>query len=219
MADIADAALEAAQTTPGDEKRDEPTPQAPKPPAEPVGDAAPKRRGRPKGSKNAAPPGPPDTTGRTKAWIAKRLASMFTAPGFAFELMEGPGCWPAEHVGKAGPDLANEIARYAERNPPFKARLVTFLEGGETAGLVFAAAMYVLPLGMYFGVVPAPPRVKAILAVPERGDSVPADIGPSSPEDLLREAQERGYEDVGEYMTDVQEAISNVRREPAAPVN
>jgi hypothetical protein len=215
--DDADRAAEAAIDTPGDKVRDPLAAEPPKPTDKAPGSFgdAPKKRGRPFGSKNKPRDGAvTDPEGKSKAWLQKKLAALLVSPSFAFEMVGEQ--WPAEHIGKAGPDLAKEIANYAERNPAFKMRLVMFLEGGETASLAFAVIMYVAPLAMYFGVAPAPPRLKAMLQIPDRGEArfnaaPDPGFGPPSPEALAAEAREKGFDDVGDYMNAVQAAISNVR--------
>lgn len=217
MADEADKSASGVLNTPGDEAKDGKSPEAnaskrDKAPGS-FGDE-PKRRGRPPGSKNR--PKPLDPTGvqdKTRAWLVKRLSSLLRSPGFAFEMTGDP--WAAKHIDEQGPNLAKALADHAERNPVFKARLVAFLEGGETAGLLFAAIMYVAPLAIYFGIVPIPDHLRARLPIPQRGGMVTAGVsmpqdGPTQ-ESLEAEAKAKGFEDLGDYMNAVQTAIANVQ--------
>ncbi len=218
MADDADRAPEAAVTTPGDAAKD-----GTKATAEPPKDKAPgsfgdEPRKKRKYTKRTAPLDPVGASDKSKAWLTKRLAALLRSPGFVFEATGDP--WAVQHIDKAGPDLAKALADHAERNPAFKSRLVAFLEGGETAGLVFASIMYAAPLAIYFGILPIPPHFRARLPIPARGSMMPdlasmASNGaaPDAPsqEALEAEAKAKGFNDLGDYLNAVQTAIANVQ--------
>lgn len=193
-------------------------PATPNRPAKPE-DKPPKKKGpgRPKGSKNKPRAGqttskPSESSGITR--LRKDLENLFRSPAFMFEAV-GEN-WPAKHVDEKGKLLAAEITSYADKNPAFRTRLEAFLEGGETSKLIFAGAMYALPLGMYFGLVPAPERVKILLAVPDReprgGIAIPA-IPEQMREQVETEAKERGFvlpdgsADLEAFMQHVKETI------------
>lgn len=224
MADDADRAAEAAVTTKGDAAKDGSSPHV-EPPADKApgtfGDAPRVKR---KYTKRAAPLGPGAPDSKSKAWMTKRLAALLRSPAFVFEATGDP--WAVEHIDRAGPDLAKALADHAERNPAFKARLVAFLDGGETAGLVFAAIMYAAPLAIYFGILPIPPHFRARLPIPPRGatlaDVPEGAVPPGSPipptqEALEAEAKAKGFEDLGDYLAAVESAIGGVRGPLAYP--
>lgn len=225
MADDADKSASGVIDTPRDQAKDEASPETPKPQDKAPGsfgdEPTKKKRGRPPGSKNkAASAGPVDgsASGKSKAWVAKQLATLLRSPGFVFEATGDP--WAVEHVDKSAPELAKAIAEHAEKNPAFKSRLVAFLEGGETAGLVFAGLMYVAPLAIYFGVLPIPPHFRARLPIPQRGHPSAAgapmtadmfSMGSPSQEALEAEAKAKGFDDLGDYLNAVQAAINGVQ--------
>lgn len=156
-------------------------------------DAPPKAKkgpGRPKGSTNkkkaatgskAAP-----TESASIRTLRAQLEEILTGPAFLFEMQGEP--WPAQHVDQRGKVLAKELADLASRNPEFKARLERLLEGGENTKLIIAAAMYIAPLAIYFGVLPVPERVKITLQIPDRIPSVQTGP-PVMPQELKEKAE------------------------------
>lgn len=156
-----------------------------------------KKRGRPKGSKNKNAPSKqaPDDGRKTETRrLAKKLEAFLKGPGFAFEAMGEQ--WPADHVDKAGKNLATALADAAEKNPQLKVRLEMLMEGGQTAQLAVAVIMYVAPLGIYFGMIPAPDRIRLMLQIPYRQGGAPSpDIPPEVMADAEAQATAAGFVD------------------------
>lgn len=203
-------------------------PSAPVDPAEASrsADKPPKKRGRPKGSKNKPKGGSSERASKAPSVpaeireIAKQLEALLTAPSFAFEMMGEE--WPKNHVDRQGKILAAEIAAYAQKNAAFKARLQAFLSGGENTKLILAGVMYVVPLGIYFGTIPAPDRVRAMMGIPYRPRSIapaPDDVPQEIREGVEKEAVENGFTfedgtpDVESYLNAIREGVEEMRND------
>jgi hypothetical protein len=225
MADAADQAKDPAVTTPGDVSRDG---------AEVANhdlagsqDVPPRKRpGRPKGSKTKAPdystpPGEPPSMAVSEAKalraLKKQLTGLLGGPAMIFSEMGED--WPAEHVESRAPVLANAIVARAEKDAAFKKRLQAFLDGGQSAELFLASAMYALPLVIYFTGI-GPPPLKSMLGVPPRGkrpgfiagraqegEIVDADISAS---EMQAEAEQHGFDDPESYKQAVRDAVASV---------
>jgi hypothetical protein len=188
MADAADLAEEATVDTPGDRKRDE---------AEEKKD---QRAPRPKGARSKA------SIAQSKSHeirkIRTALEGILGAPSM---VMSEP--WPKAHIESSAPNLANALCVKAEGDDQFRAKLLAFLSAGDGAGLLLAAAVYVVPVAIYYGA-PAPPAAKAMLKVPERPMKLRKEAEPDLPEEtIVREAAEHGYDDVEAYKQAVRDAV------------
>lgn len=76
--------------------------------------------------------------------------------------------WPAEHLEQRAGPLAHQVVELARRNPAFRAQLQRALSTSENAQLAFAAAAYLVPVLIYFGLIPVPDPVRVQLQVPDR---------------------------------------------------
>lgn len=236
MSDAADNAAEATVTTPGDKDRDETTApdltetqdtQAQLPSTSAAdGDSAPKpkRRGRPPGSKNkqGTPTRKASAIEDTKPQrsqasevkkLRKRLTGFLTGPALFFDAIGEK--WPAEHIEGAAPDLSKQLIALAERDPAFARRLQTFLSGGETAGLVTAAVMYLAPVAIYFGA-PFPEPMRRSAGIPRRQEMRRLQI--PNREAIRAEALEHGFEDPDEYVRAARAAYEQAGTEAAQRV-
>lgn len=214
MADDADKAPEAAVSTPGDAARDGAQEAARQVARDGSGDRAPRKRGRPKGSKNAKPAAAKGTAQENVSdeakkqeqkelrALKKKIAGLLSGPAMMLEP------WPAGHVEEQAPELAGAIIKLAEDDPVLRRRLLKFFEGGAVGNLIAMAVMYSLPVLVYYGA-PAPPIVKRAFHVPdrrqylaERGEPVPLGqmMPEPAPEDMEREAIERGFVSVEQYV-------------------
>jgi hypothetical protein len=209
VADDADRAAEAAATTPGDVKRDG---------AAVVGGAStdpPKRRGRPKGTKNKPKP---DAAGAQSKLTEEETKELRKLKRQLTKLLRGPAMmlepWPGEHVEAAAPDLASSIIAVAEEDAKLRRRLISFLEGGTMGGLIAAAVIYTLPVAMYYGA-PAPALFRKAFQVPDRQLLIAQAQGKGPPpmpaeppaEQLLAEANAAGFDDPEEYRRAVHAAV------------
>jgi hypothetical protein len=149
------------------------------PPGGPVRPAQEKKKTRPGRSgadkrRKAAESGAPPNAGarasvRTEAReIEQKLASLLGRPAFPMRLAGDE--WPAEHIESNAPGLASAVARRCEEDARLREQMLRLLRVGDNAGLVMAAVMYLVPVLLYYGVVPAPPVLTAQLGVPNRAD-------------------------------------------------
>jgi hypothetical protein len=98
--------------------------------------------------------------------IETKLAALLGRPAIPMHLAGDE--WPATHVEENAAPLAKQIAQAARDNARLREQLLKLLRVGDGAGLVFAALAYLVPVLLYYGVVPAPPLVRSQLGVPER---------------------------------------------------
>jgi hypothetical protein len=99
--------------------------------------------------------------------IEEAVTAILVAPAVPMH-MSGDD-WPADHVEARGPELSKQIGALARRNAAFRAQLQKLLSTSENGQLAFAAAAYLVPVLIYYGVIPVPVMVKNQLEVPDRG--------------------------------------------------
>lgn len=87
-----------------------------------------------------------------------------------FLSMPAMGCdlkgdeWPAEHIRGRSPELAKRITTITAHKPEFREQLLKLIDGGMWGPLVFAGVMYILPLGVYYELIPLPVPARMALA-------------------------------------------------------
>jgi hypothetical protein len=187
MADAADLAEDPVIDTPGDEARDE----------KPKKD---KRAPRPKAERSKA------SIAQSKSHEMKKLRAALEG------ILDAPSAviqepWPKEHIEAHARPFANALCAKAENDDQFRAKLLAFLSAGDGAGFLLAAAMYALPIAIYYGA-PAPPGAKKMLKIPERPRKLREEVEPDLPEEsIVREAAEHGYDNVEAYKQAVRDAV------------
>lgn len=95
-----------------------------------------------------------------------QLEALLVAPAVPMHMAGDE--WAAAHVEGRGPELAHQVVELARRNVAFRLQLQKLLAVNESAQLGLAAASYLLPLLIYYGLLPTPPIVKDQLKVPDR---------------------------------------------------
>jgi hypothetical protein len=148
------AAPAAAQLPPGD-----------KPPRSERSGAAKRKRAKAAGGAKAPTAGAALNAEVRK--LQEQLTALLVSPAVPMHMAEDH--WPADHIENRAPELAHQIAELARRNAAFRAQLQRLLAASEGGQLFFAAAAYLLPVLIYYGLVPAPPMLKEQLQVPDRG--------------------------------------------------
>ena len=78
--------------------------------------------------------------------------------------------WPAQHIEAQAAPLAKAIANACKDNVQLRNRLLQFLRVSDNANLGIAIFSYLVPILLYYGILPAPPMVRAQLGVPDRAD-------------------------------------------------
>jgi hypothetical protein len=140
-------------------------------------DKAPKRkhasgaakRKRAKGSTPAKPASTGAVLNRELKELEDQLQALLVAPAVPMH-MAGDH-WPGDHIEQRAPGLAHQVVELARRNPAFRAQLQRLLSTSESGQLAFAAAAYLVPILVYYGLIPVPPPVRAQLQVPDRQQS------------------------------------------------
>jgi hypothetical protein len=98
--------------------------------------------------------------------IEDALTALLEIPGLP---MAATGdTWAAQHVEAHAGKFAKAIAQSLKDNPKLRARILTYLRMGENAGLAVAAGTYLIPILIYYGIIPIPPPAKAVLNIPDR---------------------------------------------------
>lgn len=140
-------------------------------PPPPSPDAAPKRRGRPKGSTDKAPRATTATRKASTPNLEKRLAGSLTTLGTMACLVS-----PADGmtVIQGVPALSASLAKLAEENASIRANLERMLTAGAWSGVIAAVAPIAIGIAANHGLLPA--NVAAML-----GSQPPADGGASAP--------------------------------------
>lgn len=156
-----------------------PPPPADKPPGsakkqQPSG-AAKRRAAKLKGTAQAAKVTGAALTAELKV-LEEKLSALLVAPSVPMH-MAGDH-WPGEHIEQRSPELAKQIVAVARRNPAFRAQLQKALSAGDGAQLAFAAAAYLGPVLIYYGLVPVPPQVRVQLEVPTRAEAREVPVEP-----------------------------------------
>jgi hypothetical protein len=128
-----------------------------------------KGRGRPKGYKPPPKDGPNQTIKKECREIQTKLTALLARPAIPMHL--AGDAWPAAHIEQNSPGLAHAIALACETNAALRAQLNRLLTIGDGASLVFAAAAYLAPVLIYYGIIPAPPMVRVQLGVPTRAEA------------------------------------------------
>lgn len=95
---------------------------------------------------------PADTKAADLQTIRELLGGLLSAPSM-LGAMRGDA-WLTGHFIQRGPELAEAIVAEAARNDAFRAYLIKIAKAAQGASLIGAAAMYVLPPLMHFGVAP-----------------------------------------------------------------
>lgn len=157
---------------------------------------APLKDKAPKGAKpKVTTPATGKATSAELKKIEDALTELLASPAMALDLKGDD--WPAQHIRNRSPELAKRITKIAEIKPEFRQQLLKMIDGGVWGPLIFAGVMYVLPLGVYYELVPLPVPARMALAggTPtrsemdeERGDSV---VDPFEQERERIEAQDR----------------------------
>jgi hypothetical protein len=143
-------------------------------PAADTAPAAPRRRGRPKGSTDKAPrtTAAPRARKSTTPNLEKRLASSLTTLGTVGCLVS-----PADGmvVIQGVPALAAALAKLADENPAVRANLERMLTAGAWSGVIAAVLPIVLGILANHGAIP--PHLAAMLGA----GPAPADGGADAP--------------------------------------
>jgi hypothetical protein len=79
--------------------------------------------------------------------------------------------WAAEHWEAHTPPFVHQVVELARRNPAFRVQLQRALQVSETGQLIVAGATLLIPLLIYYGILPVPPPVRAQLKVPDRAEA------------------------------------------------
>jgi hypothetical protein len=98
--------------------------------------------------------------------IESKLSDLLQIP--AVPMAAAGDVWPAQHIEARSPALAKAIAHACKENVQLREKLLQLLRVGDGASLLIAALAYAAPVAMYYGIVPAPPILKAQLQVPDR---------------------------------------------------
>jgi hypothetical protein len=98
--------------------------------------------------------------------IESKLSDLLQIP--AVPMAAAGDVWPAQHIEARSPALAKAIAHTCKENIQLREKLLQLLRVGDGASLLIAALTYAAPVAMYYGIVPAPPILKAQLQVPDR---------------------------------------------------
>jgi len=147
----------------GERPRDTP----PKPMGEdpPAPAAEPKRRGR--------KPGDAQLKADLKE-IEEKLTQLLTLPSIP---MDAAGDhWPARHIETRAPALAHAVTETARNNTQLREKLLQLLRVGDGAGLAIAAGAYLLPVAIYYGIIPIPDPLRTQIPVPTREQARGASI-------------------------------------------
>lgn len=160
-------------------------PEVPKADAPPTGETreawceaghtwqAPKKKGR---TPKFCPEHKPTTAGTFRAatksqssqirQLEDRLTQLLSMPALPMAMVGD--AWPAEHVAKKAPPLAHQIVEAAKERPALLSRLLSLLEASGPAELLIAAGMYLIPLLIYYGVIPGGPILRSQFNIPDR---------------------------------------------------
>lgn len=98
--------------------------------------------------------------------IEDALTAILEIPGLP--MAAAGDTWPAQHVEAHAGKLAKAIAQSLKDNPKLRARILTYVRMGENAGLAVAGGTYLIPILIYYGIIPVPPPAKAALNIPDR---------------------------------------------------
>lgn len=98
--------------------------------------------------------------------IEDALTALLEIPGLP--MAAAGDTWPAQHVEAHAGKLAKAIAQSLKDNPKLRARILTYLRMGENAGLAVAGGTYLIPILIYYGLIPVPPSAKAVVNIPDR---------------------------------------------------
>lgn len=118
--------------------------------------------------------------------MAEVLREVFAAPAIPYSVLGHP--YPAEHVARTGPDLADNLVRFSETNEWLRSKLEAIASGDSAAGVLMATAMltmsavtYIVPQLAYFGIL-KPELAVRVGAPPIPGrDTAPAPPPPAEP--------------------------------------
>lgn len=94
--------------------------------------------------------------------IEDALSDFLSMPAMGCDLKGDE--WPAEHIRNRSPELAKRITAIAAHKPEFREQLLKMIDGGMWGPLVFAGIMYILPLGVYYELIPLPVPARMALA-------------------------------------------------------
>jgi hypothetical protein len=154
------------------------TPPSPKDPADappaPAGSTAP-RRGRKAGDAQLK---------LDLKEIEEKLGNLLELPGIP--MAAAGDVWPAQHIERHAHPLAKAIANACKDNPQLRAKLLQLLRVSDNASLAVAVFSYLVPILLYYGLLPVPPIVRAQLQVPDRNE--PGVRSPSIAEQLREQA-------------------------------
>lgn len=131
-------------------------PPGPREPAA-AGEPAPKRRGRPKGDAQLK---------LDLKEIEDKLATLLETP--AIPMAVAGDVWPAQHIEQRAKPLAKAISQACKDNPQLREKLLQYLRVGDSASLILAVGVFLVPILIYYGILPAPPIVKIQLQIPDR---------------------------------------------------
>lgn len=138
---------------------------------------------RPKRTKKPKLPEPPK--GVDLKLIEKELEQALKAPAAIFMVMGEE--WPAQHVDICAPGVARNLVLAAEHNPWLRRQLEEIATGQAAMGKIISITslagstfIYVVPLLVYFGLLPVPQRARAMLGdIPYRNH--PRQDAPAAP--------------------------------------
>lgn len=101
--------------------------------------------------------------------IEEKLSRLLELP--AVPMVATGDIWPAQHIEAQAAPLAKAIANACKDNVQLRNRLLQFLRVSDNANLGIAIFSYLVPILLYYGILPAPPMVRAQLGVPDRQEA------------------------------------------------
>ncbi len=126
--------------------------------------------------------------------IREFLGMVLAAPS-AVGALRGDA-WLTGHFMQRGPELADALVAEAARNDAFRAYLLKIASAAQGASLIGAAAMYVLPPLMHFGVAPGADLLGVPVVEPPNAPGAQRQAAPVPGRDPQFVAPERGPAEV-----------------------
>jgi hypothetical protein len=101
--------------------------------------------------------------------IEEKLSRLLELP--AVPMVATGDVWPAQHIEAQAAPLAKAIANACKDNPQLRAKLLQLLRVSDNANLGIAVFRCLAPILLYYGILPAPPLLRAQLGVPNRSEA------------------------------------------------
>jgi len=103
--------------------------------------------------------------------IQDRLATVFALPALGMDM--AGDAWPAAHTRGHAPKFAHAIVERARANPAFRAQLLRVMRLSDQGGLYLELGMFVIPLLLYYELIPGMEPARRALGVPGRSEIRP----------------------------------------------